>query len=768
MTRLDRKRHNVNDEDDSNFHKKAKWKEFGRDEGTRSEMVVDEEKVAQNMERIAARDSRTLFVKFLSDSLPTDIKQVKDLHPDIKSIRSHFNDDDCISHAFLYFSDEHQCVAAMKDLSVKRFNDCKLVVDYVGVKSTANVSKDYAASATKIDPNRLVVKGLVPGVTKTVLKMIFPKAVDTYIPEYSLKKGEQPVGIIRFFDADDAKAAFDAGENFDIAGHKLTLLYFQERAGTVVYEDKRTNRDLRTLFIKFTSKKLPTDAEEIKALHSDIRHVNAPKTGNISFAFIEFSNEDQCVSAKDDLSNTNFNGCKLIVDFVGAKSSRNKNNSEFIFDDAMLAENNARLAAKDLRTLYVKFTSDTLPTDIKQVKALHSDIRNVKTPSVKDGQFTFAFIEFCNEEVCVAAKEDLSVQRFNDSKLIVDFVGAKTSSQVERKMSQLKVNPTRLTVMGLLPGATKATLKLMFPKAISAHVNSSKGSPDGVLQFSSSQDAKAAFDAAKNIDIGGHKLTVLYDTQGKRARMKFDGETEDEPKRKKSKLEHEYVEIEQESDVHSDNDEVVIEEIEKSSALIENDAESGDDENDKDSDDDNDAKSGDYENDADSGDDDNDAESGEDTNETELGDDEKDVESDDENDAVESGDDENDADSGDDENDEESEDNDKGAESGNENDSGDDDNDSGSDGENDADSGDDDNDADSGDDDNDAESEDDDNDAESRDDDNDAESRDDDNDAESGDDDNDADSGDDDNGVESGDDDNDAESEENDDSSDEE
>ena len=29
------------------------------------------------MERIAARDSRTLFVKFLSDSLPTDIKQVK-------------------------------------------------------------------------------------------------------------------------------------------------------------------------------------------------------------------------------------------------------------------------------------------------------------------------------------------------------------------------------------------------------------------------------------------------------------------------------------------------------------------------------------------------------------------------------------------------------------------------------------------------------------------------------------------------------------------
>merc|ERR1719431_84846 len=138
--------------------------------------------------------------------------------------------------------------------------------------------------------------------------------------------------------------------------------------------------------------KLPADDEEIKALHSDIRHVNTPKTGNNSFAFIEFGNEDQCVAAKDDLSNTNFNGSKLIVDFVGAKSSRNKNKSEFIFDDAMLAENNARLAAKDVRTLFVKFTSDTLPTDI----------RNAKTPSLKDGQFSFPFIEFCNEELCVA------------------------------------------------------------------------------------------------------------------------------------------------------------------------------------------------------------------------------------------------------------------------------------------------------------------------------------------------------------------------------
>merc|ERR1712218_401259 len=37
-----------------------------------------------------------------------------------------------------------------------------------------------------------------------------------------------------------------------------------------------------------------------------------------------------------------------------------------------------------------------------------------------------------------------------------------------------------------------------------------KGTSYGFVQFSSPGDAKAAFDAAKGLSIGGHKITVLF------------------------------------------------------------------------------------------------------------------------------------------------------------------------------------------------------------------------------------------------------------------
>jgi len=541
------KRRNI-DDDESNSNRKAKKKkkQFNR------ELVLDEEKVAQNIERLAARDSRTLSIRFSSDPLPT-FKQVKDLYPDIKSVRCKFIKNEFISQAYLYFSGEEQCVAAMDHLSVKRFNDSKLILDYIGAKSAGHVQKENPDA--KIDPNRLVVKGLdrdcinkrkAPITAyRECLKKLFPKAVDIYIPGQTLKKGEQAVGIVQFSNEDEAKTAFDASENVDIGGHKLTVIYFQENTGSVKSEEKRAAKDekraakdVKTLFVKFTSEDLPTDAEQIKALHSGIVHVNTPnpRNGSFPFAFVEFSSEDECEVAKQELSKSMFHGSKFIVDYVGAKRAKPESIPEFIVDDKKVAENKERLAAKDLRTLFVKFTSPTLLTDIDQVKALHSGIRNVKTPRLKgDGQFSFAYIEFSNEEECVAAKEELVVKKFNDCELIVDFVGAKASTQVNKKLSEMKINPTRLSVMGLLPGATKATLKLLFPKAVSANIYLSKDSPDGVLQFSNTEDAKAAFDAAKNMDIEGHKLTVIYDIEGKIGKKKFVVEPKVKKKKKKMK-----------------------------------------------------------------------------------------------------------------------------------------------------------------------------------------------------------------------------------------
>merc|ERR1712218_351367 len=65
-----------------------------------------------------------------------------------------------------------------------------------------------------------------------------------------------------------------------------------------------------------------------------------------------------------------------------------------------------------------------------------------------------------------------------------------------------------------------------------------KGTSYGFVQFSSPGDAKAAFDAAKGLSIGGHKITVLFakitDKKPEVVQKKKEKEEDDESKPKKA------------------------------------------------------------------------------------------------------------------------------------------------------------------------------------------------------------------------------------------
>merc|ERR1712071_689476 len=125
--------------------------------------------------------------------------------------------------------------------------------------------------------------------------------------------------------------------------------------------------------------------------------------------------------------------------------------------------------------------------------------------------YKYAFLEFTNEEDCVKAKNKLATTRFKGSELYVDFVGEKSKSA--KTGHTVKKNPCRLFVCGLAPGMKKTTLREMFPKACAADIPSrskEKGTSFGFVQFSNPGDAKAAFDAAQDLDMAGHKITVFY------------------------------------------------------------------------------------------------------------------------------------------------------------------------------------------------------------------------------------------------------------------
>merc|ERR1712223_1654803 len=118
---------------------------------------------------------------------------------------------------------------------------------------------------------------------------------------------------------------------------------------------------------------------------------------------------------------------------------------------------------------------------------------------------------------CKAARGKLATTQFKGKELIVDFVGEASKNKSQKVKSEDKapsrLNPTRLFICGLAPGVSKTNLKEMFPKASHADIpanSKKKGTSYGFVQFSSPGDAKAAFDAAKGLSIGGHKITVLF------------------------------------------------------------------------------------------------------------------------------------------------------------------------------------------------------------------------------------------------------------------
>jgi len=220
-----------------------------------------------------------------------------------------------------------------------------------------------------------------------------------------------------------------------------------------------------------------------------------------------------------------------------------------------------RKKEQDSRTLYIRFgDTESLPTSADEIKALHSDIKFVRTPrkAVKStNDIRYAFLEFGSAEECKAARGRLATTQYKGKELIVDFVGEASKNKSQKGKAEDKapsrLNPTRLFICGLAPGVSKTNLKEMFPKASHADIpanSKKKGTSYGFVQFSSPGDAKAAFDAAKGLSIGGHKITVLFakitdkkpevvqkkkeKREKRNAEKKLEKEEEDESKPKKA------------------------------------------------------------------------------------------------------------------------------------------------------------------------------------------------------------------------------------------
>merc|ERR1719480_178523 len=175
-----------------------------------------------------------------------------------------------------------------------------------------------------------------------------------------------------------------------------------------------------------------------------------------------------------------------------------------------------RKTEQGARTLYIRFGEKQQPKTAEEIKELHSDIKFVRTPrtsSKQKGGIGYAFLEFGDLEECKAAKNKLATTQFKGNEVYVDFVGENSKAKKKIAKPSCQLNPTRLFVCGLAQGVNKSNLQEMFPKAGSACIpqrSKKKGTSYGFVQFSTPADAKAAFDAAQDLTIANHKITVLF------------------------------------------------------------------------------------------------------------------------------------------------------------------------------------------------------------------------------------------------------------------
>jgi len=165
------------------------------------------------------------------------------------------------------------------------------------------------------------------------------------------------------------------------------------------------------------------------------------------------------------------------------------------------------------RTLYLRF-KNKFPATEDEVKDLHPSIVGVRVPRQgrKKKQIKYCFIDINPEAEKKEVKDKIVGSKFQGEKVYVDFEG-QGSKKAKKDVKSGNLNPCKLIVYGLVPGVSWKALKEMFPKASHAEIpkrSRKKGSKYGFVEFANPADARATFDAAQDLNIDGHHITVLY------------------------------------------------------------------------------------------------------------------------------------------------------------------------------------------------------------------------------------------------------------------
>ncbi|CAG5134480.1 unnamed protein product, partial [Candidula unifasciata] len=174
------------------------------------------------------KDAQTLFIKNLPSNCT--VEEIKALSKDILQVRLRTlftikgKNRERPGYAYLEFASEASAEKNYGILAKSTIRGSKMVVDYVGEKSTFS-KKNTNKSGEEIDPLKLFVAGLPDGTVEADLRKIFPQATSITIP---LRQGDKKVigyGFVTFATEAQTKQALNKCQSPSLKGVTVAVMF---------------------------------------------------------------------------------------------------------------------------------------------------------------------------------------------------------------------------------------------------------------------------------------------------------------------------------------------------------------------------------------------------------------------------------------------------------------------------------------------------------------------------------------------------------------
>jgi hypothetical protein len=232
--------------------------------------------------------------------------------------------------------------------------------------------------------------------------------------------------------------------------------------------------------------------------------------------------EDEISKLKEEIESL-----KTAVEEGGMKKPKNdaqakweqRQNEWYItpMDEEVLEEQKRRQHERDGRSLHFKFPSKNIKDE--ELQALSTDIL-----SINRMQLFFeaaGWMYFANEKICKINLEKLDGMKIGEGELKVSHcIGYEGKRVPKIPDEEKKINALKLDISCLVSSTTEADLEAAFPTAKGFYRHPTKMPTYAFAFFETTEIAREAFMKAKDKEINGVKVTVLFARPSKNERGK--------------------------------------------------------------------------------------------------------------------------------------------------------------------------------------------------------------------------------------------------------